>query len=117
MTTVQYVLATAVTLVVFVMLANVVVDLYARGAVRAAVDEAARAGARVDATPAECAARADDVLAGLVGARLRSGIAVACSETSSTVNARADVRLAGWLAFVPDWSFSIIGTAVKERSP
>jgi len=117
MTTLQHVLATGLTLVVFVMLANVVVDLYARGAVRAAVDEAARAGARVDATPAECAARADDVLAGLVGARLRSGIAISCTETSSRVSARADVRLAGWLAFVPDWSFSIVGTSVKERLP
>ncbi|HEX5587056.1 MAG TPA: hypothetical protein VFZ17_07085 [Acidimicrobiia bacterium] len=117
MTSVQYVVATAFTLVVFVMLANVVVDLYARGAVRAAVDEAARAGARVDATPAECAARAHDVLEGLVGARIRAGVEIACSESSSRVSARADVRLAGWLAFVPDWSFSIVGTSVKERSP
>lgn len=117
MATVQYVLAIALSLVVFVMLANVIVDLYARGAVRAAVDEAARAGSRVDATPAECQARARAVLAGLIGARLRSGVEVTCSETRAAVSARADVRLGAWLAFVPDWSFSLVGTAVKERSP
>jgi hypothetical protein len=117
MATLQYVLAAALSLVVFVLLANVIVDLYARGAVRAAVDEAARAGARVDATVAECAARADDVLAGLVGSRLRSGVDVACSDTGATVSARAHVRLPGWLVLVPDWRFSIVATAVKERSP
>ncbi|MET0628590.1 MAG: hypothetical protein ABW033_09050 [Acidimicrobiia bacterium] len=117
MATLQYVLATALSLVVFVLLANVIVDLYARGAVRAAVDEAARAGARVDATPAECAARAHDVLAGLVGSRLRSGVDVVCSEAGATVSARADVRLPGWLVLVPDWRFSIVATSVKERSP
>jgi NAD(P)H-hydrate repair Nnr-like enzyme with NAD(P)H-hydrate dehydratase domain len=117
MATLQYVLATSLSLVVFVVLANVIVDLYARGAVRAAVDEAARAAARVDGTPAECAARARDVLTGLLGAHLRSGVEVTCSETEALVSARADVRLAGWLAFVPDWSFSLVGTAVKERSP
>ena len=39
MATLQYVLATACSLIVFVLLVNVVVDLYARGAVRAAIDE------------------------------------------------------------------------------
>jgi hypothetical protein len=117
MTTIQYALATAFVLVVFVMVANVVVDLYARGAVRAAVDEAARAGARVDATMADCAARADEVLDGLVGARLRSRVDVRCDHAARVVTARADVRLASWLALVPDWSFTVTGTAVKEELP
>ena len=50
MTTVQFVAATALSLLVFVMMANLVVDLYARGAIRAAVDEGARAGAPVDSS-------------------------------------------------------------------
>jgi hypothetical protein len=117
MTTIQYVVATAFVLVVFVGLANLVVDLYARGAVRAAVDEAVRASARLDASDTECAARADDVLADLLGPRLRAGVRVTCADGGDTVTARADVRLAGWLALVPDWSFTVTGTAVKERVP
>ena len=62
MITVQYVAATAMSLLVFVALANAVVDLYARGVVRAAVDEGARAGATLDVTPTECEQRARDVL-------------------------------------------------------
>lgn len=117
MTTTQYVVATAAALVVFVGLANLVVDLYARGAVRAAVDEAVRASARIDASAAECARRADDVLAGLLGDRLRAGVHVTCDDGAEVVTARADVRLTGWLAVFPDWSFTVTGTAVKERVP
>ena len=117
MTTIQYALATSIVLVVFVMVANVVVDLYARGAVRAAVDEAARAAARVDATAADCATRADDVLSGLVGARLRDRVVISCEQDVGVVTARADAQLPSWLAFVPDWSFTVVGTAVKETSP
>jgi hypothetical protein len=117
MTTIQYALATAIVLVVFVLVANVIVDLYARGAVRAAVDEAARTGARIDATVGDCTTRAHDVLGGLVGARLRGAVAVRCDEADGVVVARADVELPSWLALVPDWSFDVVGTAVKETAP
>jgi len=113
----QYVVATAFVLVVFVGLANLVVDLYARGAVRAAVDEAVRAGARVDASVAQCDLRARDVLTDLLGRRLRAGVAVSCDERPGVVTATADVRLPSWLAVLPDWSFTVTGTAVKERVP
>ena len=43
MTTIQYVAAIGLSLVVFVTMANFVVDLYARGVVRSAMDEGARA--------------------------------------------------------------------------
>ena len=117
MTTLPFVLATAFSLVLFVMIANVIVDLYARGAVRAAVDEAARPGARLDAGVRECNVRAHEVLDGLVGARLRSGIDVSCATDGHLVTAHADVRLASWLAWLPAWHFSGVGSAVKERDP
>jgi hypothetical protein len=81
------------------------------------VDEAVRAGARVDASAAHCAARADDVLDGLLGRHLRSGVHVTCAEGFGAVTARADVRLPAWLAVIPDWSFTVVGTAVKEGAP
>jgi hypothetical protein len=118
MTTAQFVMATALSLFVFVMLANFVVDLYARGAIRAAVDEGARAGAPVDASIGECERRANDALDDLLGGAMRAGVHVDCAESFGTVRARADAVLASWLpGFVPDWWFSLTGTAVKERDP
>jgi hypothetical protein len=118
MTTVQFVTATAFSLFVFVVLANFVVALYARGAIRAAVDEGARAGAPVDASTAECRQRAADALDALLGGAMRSGVQLECADEFGTVRARADVTLRGWMPFlIPDWSFSLTGTAVKEREP
>jgi hypothetical protein len=118
MTTVQFVAATAMSLIVFVMLANFVVDLYARGAIRAAVDEGARSGAPIDATAGECRQRANDALDDLIGGAMRSSIRVDCVEGSGTMRAQATAVLHGWLpGIVPDWSFALTGTAVKEREP
>ena len=115
--TLQYVVATAFVLVVFVGLTNLVVDLYARWAVRAAVDEAVRAGARVDASAAQCCGRVPTTCStDLLGGRLRAGVDVSCAERVDVVTATADVRLPGWL-LLPDWSFTVTGTAVKERMP
>ena len=44
-TTIQYVIAVAWSLVLLVLVANLLVDLYARGAVRDALDDGVRAGA------------------------------------------------------------------------
>jgi hypothetical protein len=118
MTTIQYVAATALSLVVFVGLANFVVDLYARGVARSMVDEAARAGAPIDASPSDCAQRAHDVVTNLLGGALGRSMTVSCSETAGRVLARATVRLEGWLpGIVPDWSFTLVGSALKERDP
>jgi hypothetical protein len=119
MTTAQYVAATGFSLVAFVMMANFIVFLYARGVVRAAVDEGARAGGRVGAGTAECEARAGDVLGDLLGGPLGAGVNVACSERGDDVmRARADVVLSGWLpGVIPDWSFTIEAQSVKERAP
>lgn len=117
-TTVQFVAATALSLVVFVMLANFVVDLYARGAIRAAVDEAARAGAPIDASVSDCERRAANALDDLLGGAMRAGVSVDCEADWGTIRANADVVLRGWIPGVtPDWSFTLVGTAIKERDP
>ena len=46
-TTIQYVVATAWSLLLFVLVANLLVDLYERGAVRDALDDGVRAGVPV----------------------------------------------------------------------
>jgi hypothetical protein len=118
MATVQLVTATALSLVVFVMLTNLVVDLYVRGVVRSAVDEGARAGAPVDLGATDCVDRARDVLAHLVPGPVGRSVRVECREEQGTMRASADAVLRGWLpGLVPDWSFRVVGSATKERSP
>ena len=49
---------------------------------------------------------------------MRSGVRVDCVDSLGTIRAEATVVLHGWLpGVVPDWSFSLTGTAVKERDP
>ena len=117
MTTVQYVAATAFSLIVFVMLANFIVFLYARGVVRASVDEGARAGSRFGSTTAECESRARDVLGDLLAGRLGSDVRVECrSPNDDVMNASARVTLHGWLpGLVPDWTFTLDARSVREH--
>jgi hypothetical protein len=112
LTTIQYVAATALSLLVFVALANAVVDLYVRGVARAAVDEAARAGALLDATADDCQQRARDVLDGVVASR---SVEVTCHEVGGAMRARARVVLDGWMPGLPTWTFTIDGEVTKER--
>ena len=105
-------MATALSLVLFVMLANAVVDLYVRGVARAAVDEAARSGAVLDATAADCRERARDVLEGVVAAGV---VRVTCREVGGVMRARARVVLEGWMPGLPTWTFTLDGEVAKEQ--
>lgn len=98
----------------FVALANVVVDLYVRGVARAAVDEAARTGAALDAGTADCRARAHDVLDGVVAP---GTVEVTCLERDGAVRARARVALRGWIPGFPTWTMELEGEVAKERVP
>ena len=118
MTTAQYVAATAFSLVIFTMMANFIVFLYARGVVRAAIDEGARSGGRFEATATDCRGRAADVLHDLLGGSLGSDVQVTCRESSDpdVMTATAHVTLHGWLpGLVPDWTFTLEARAVKEH--
>lgn len=115
-TTASFLLAVGLTLVVFVWVANLAVFLYGRAAVRSALDEAARAGSRVDAESAElCEQRADQALGNVLGGTMGRGVTVVCTEDGGMVRARADVRFDGWLPPVPDWQFQLSAAVIKER--
>ena len=73
---------------------------------------------RLDASIDTCEQRAHDVLDHLLGGRLGTGVQVDCSDAADMVRARADVVLPSWFpAVIPDWTFTITGSAVKEREP
>ena len=116
MTTIQYVLAVAFALLTFVAMANLLVDLYVRGVVRAAVDEGARAGGRLEAGVAACQRRAADVLDDLLGGALRDQVEVTCEMGFEVVTARGEANLAGWVPGL-DWGFAVEAASYAEREP
>jgi len=113
--TLQYVIAVAWSLVLLVLMANFLVDLYARGAVRDALDDGVRAGAPSSQPVAACEARAQEVLTGLVRGPLVTA-RVDCEATAGDVRAEARVSLASWLPMlVPTWRITL--HAVAQREP
>ncbi len=119
--TVQYVAVVGFSLLLFTLLANLVVFQYARGAVRASLDEAARAGARTVAAPAaavgRCRATAEDARRDYLGGALGRQIVLGCHLEGGLVVATAEVRWDAWLPGMPDWSFTAAASAARETAP
>ncbi len=113
----QYVVAVGMSLVVFVMMANLLVDRYERGAIVAAADEGARAGASVDADAAECERRAHEVIDALLGPRDARAAVLRCRVVGGSMRATVEARLTSWFPLVPDWDVSVTGSAPKEHAP
>jgi len=105
-TTIQYVVTVGFSLVLLVMVANVLVDLYARAAIRDALDEGVRAGAPVGAGVPQCEARTREVLGALLRGPIGDGVRVRCDADGSNLVARAEGTLPSWLPIVvPPWRF------------
>jgi hypothetical protein len=114
-TTVQYVATVGLSLLFLVMFANLLVDLYARGAIRDALDEGVRAAAPAGTDAQVCEDRADEVLDGLLHGRLGDDITIACDLEGSTMVATAQGHLPSWLpVIVPAWSVSLDASMQRE---
>ena len=114
-TTVQYVVASGLSLVLFVLLANVLVDMYQRGAVRDALDEGVRAAVPAGTGPHECESRARDVVRDIAGGSLLRVESLDCERRGDRVVAQARVSLRSWLPVVPPWRLELRASAVTER--
>lgn len=100
----------------FVLVANLLVDLYARGAVRDALDEGVRAAVPVTSSPANCEARARSVVRSIAGGSLLRVDALDCEDAGESIVARAHVSLRSWLPMlVPDWRLELRASARRER--
>jgi hypothetical protein len=104
-------------LVVFVGGLNLVLDEYAKGALRAAVDEAAQAGAVLGGSLPACQAKADQVRANLLPGPFSGGVRLSCSIEGDEVVATATGRLPSFVPPVPSLSVSIAGTSLAEEPP
>lgn len=112
--TIQYVIAIALSLLLLVLVGNLLVDLYARGAVRDALDEGVRAAVPVDTDANACVARASSVLSGLVRGPV-ADVDVDCRLEGNWVVADAQVSMRSWLPLlVPDWKAHYRAEALRE---
>jgi hypothetical protein len=114
-TTIQYVVATAFSLLLFVLVANLLVDLYERGAVRDALDEGVRAGVPAAATADDCHTRANEVVQSVAaGSSVRVDDLV-CALDGDRVVATARVSLHSWFPMLlPDWRLNLRASAHRE---
>lgn len=108
------ILVMTLVLVFFVNLAQVVVWQYGRGSVRAALDEAARAGAGTAGGLAACEERAGAVLRDLLGGSMGDEIQVSCRDEGSGIVAEASVMFRSWMPPMPDWTFTSAASAPFE---
>jgi len=117
MISVEFLAVTVLSLLVFTFLTNFVLVQYGRGVVRAAADEGARAGARVDLTAIDrCTQRTGDTLNGGMG-RLGSNLTYSCAVVDDRVIATAHADFAAWFPGVPDFEETAVASAVKEQAP
>jgi len=114
-TTIQYVVATGFSLLLFVAMANFLVDLYQRGAVRDALDEGVRAAVPRSATPADCEARAREVVEQVAGGSLLRIDLLQCTREGELIVARAHITLRSWVPFiVPNLHLDLRAAAEPE---
>lgn len=113
---VQFILASALALVLFLALANLVVVQYGRGAVRSALEQGARAGA-VSASTARCEVVAQDVVNQLLGGRMSDGLVIRCSIEGDRMVARGAAVFETWTPLAPDIAIDMTGLASLEAGP
>ncbi len=115
-TTIQYVVATAFSLLLFVMVANLLVDLYERGAVRDALDEGARSGVPLAASADDCLVRAHDVVRSIASGSSIHVDDLTCVQDGDRIVSTARISLDSWFPMLlPDWQLTLHASARKER--
>jgi len=100
-----------------ILLTNVIAFQYGLGAVRTAVDEAARLGARRDGAIAEGESHAEQVLrgrGGLLRGTMGDDVQFNCAIEGATMVATATGEFEWWFGGVPSISLNVEGRSVIE---
>lgn len=113
---VQFLLASVLALLMFLALANLVVVQYGRGAIRSALEQGVRV-ASVGGTSDDCEAKAFDVISQLLGGRMSDGLEVNCEMNGDRVVASASAVFQSWTILSPDFVISISTGATLEWDP
>ena len=104
-------------MLLFVAALNFVLDEYAKGALHAAVDDAAQAGATAGGSLRACQGEAAEVKANLLPGPFGDGVTITCSLEGDSVVAVASGRLPSLVPPVPRVEVSVVGLSVVERAP
>jgi len=115
MVSISYVLAASFAMIFFAILANFVVIQYGSGAVRAALDEGVRDGARADAGVAVCQATIDDILSSVLGGPYGDDVSTTCQDNGDVMIASAQATFRGFAPLVPDLTIDFEAVAARER--
>ena len=100
----------------FVLVANLLVDMYARGAVRDALDEGVRAAVPAGTAPGACDTRAHEVVRSVAAGSLVHVDELRCTREGRYVVAHARVTLRSWVPLlVADWHLDLRAAALPER--
>jgi hypothetical protein len=102
---------------IFVGALNFVLDEYAKGAVRTAVDEASQTGGTSGGSVGACEAQAAQVRAELLPGPFGAGVQISCSVDGDEVLASASGSLPSLVPLVPQVHVSIVGFALVEKGP
>jgi len=113
---VQFILASGLVLLVFLAMANLVVVQYGRGALRSALDQGARVGA-ISSSAVQCEQRVADVLGQLLGGRMGDGVSTSCQVGSGLASATGEAVFASWTPFAPDFHIEMTALATRELPP
>ncbi|NND01602.1 MAG: hypothetical protein HKN91_02345 [Acidimicrobiia bacterium] len=100
-----------------ILLTNVIAFQYGYGAVRTAVDEASRLGARLDGTIEQCEDHAEQVLrgrGGLLRGTMGDDIEFDCTVDGAAMVATATGQFEWWFGGAPSINLSIEGRSVIE---
>lgn len=113
---VQFLLASALSLMLFLVFANLVAVQYGRGAIRSALDQGARAGA-ISGSAQVCETIAHNVLAQLLGGKMGDSVAVSCQPADGLMAASANAVFESWTPLTVDFEISVSGEAAMEPPP
>lgn len=110
--TVGVVLGVGVLMLFMVQFVNLCVFQYGESAVRAALDEGARAGTRGGGVAA-CEQRANEALSQLA-LGMADGVTITCSDSGRSIVATATANWQGWVSGLGDYDKTATATAAKE---
>ena len=112
--TAQFMVVAALSMAFMALLLYLIALQYARGVLRAALDEGVRVGTPAAATESDCLQGTRRVLADLMAGPLGQDVAISCVFAGDRVVASAHGAFSGWFPGVPEVSFEIEVTGVKE---
>ena len=113
---IQFLLASALGLLLFLILANLVVVQYGRGAVRSALDQGARVGA-VTGSELACEAKVAEVLDQLLGGTMGQAVNSGCTVGGVSVEAQAEGTFSSWVPVFGDFYIDLRVQAALEPLP